>query len=328
MHLPERRPTPPRPDSPATGALLLLLAVLLLPLGCAPARPPVTQPPQAMRSVPPKVGLALGGGGARGFAEIGVLRVLEQEKIPIGLVAGTSVGSLVGAMYADSGRVLDAEFMAVAVKEADLFDYSALSFFSGGLVQGQGLESFLRAHLKHANIEEMKVPFAAVAVDLSTGKPIVFQRGSVARAVHASCAIPGVFVPVQIGGATYVDGGVVDPVPADVARRLGAGVVIAVAIPRGLPLKAPGNAVEVAYQGVAIMQEQITKCRLREADVVIRPDVSGVAFDDFSQKKRLMEAGEAAARLALPEIRAAIAAKTRLVPEKAPSPGTGAGQRP
>jgi len=264
--------------------------------------------------VPPKVGLALGGGGARGFAEIGVLRVLEQEKVPVSFVAGTSVGSLVGALYADTGRVLDAEFHAVAVTGEDLFDYRAFAVLSGGFVRGERLRRFLGANLGSRTIEEMKIPFAAVAVDVAAGKAVVFRRGPIAPAVHASCAIPGVFVPVRIGERTYVDGGVVNPVPADVVRSMGADVVVAVSIPPLAPSTVPTNPLAVAYQSVTIMSAEIARLRAREADVLVSPDVGDVAYDDFTQKKRLISAGEDAARRALPAIRAAIAAKTRRVP--------------
>ncbi len=260
------------------------------------------------------MGLALGGGGARGFAEIGVLRVLEQEKIPISFVAGTSVGSLVGALYADTGRVLDAEFHAIAVTEEDLFDYRAFAVFSGGFVKGERLRQFLGANLRSKSIEKMKIPFAAVAVDAATGRVVSFQRGAIAPAVHASCAIPGVFVPVVISGRTYIDGGVVNPVPADVARSMGAEVVIAVSIPPLTRSTVPANPVAIAYQAVTIMSAEIGRLRAREADVVITPDVGDIAYDDFTRKKRLIAAGEDAAREALPLIRAAIAARTRRVP--------------
>ncbi len=293
---------------PAAALLLLLLAAA----GCAsrpPAPPPVEPPP--LREARPRIGLALGGGGARGFAHIGALRVLEQEKIPIDVVVGTSVGSLIGALYADQGRVLDAELSALMVEEEDLFDYRAFAILSGGLVQGRKLEKFLRDHLKHPTIEAMAVPFAAVAVDLETGRTVVFRRGEAAPAVHASCAIPGVFVPVTIGGRTYVDGGVTNPVPASVARELGAEVVIAMSIPPPARKPPARNPVAVAYQAVSIMAAEIGRLRAGEADVVIETQAGQVDFDDFSQKRRLIEAGEAAARAALPAIHQAIAAKTR-----------------
>ncbi len=291
----------------AARPIMLLLAVGMAALGCVTG-PGVWPPPSAAQApLPPKVGLALGGGGARGFAHIGVVRVLEQEKIPIHLVVGTSVGSLVGALYADSGRVLDAEFHALAVQEEDLFDVRALAIFSGGLVKGERLRTFVKTHVKAGVIEEMAIPFAAVATDLRTGSAVVFDRGPVADAVHASCAIPGVFVPVQVGEVTLVDGGVVEPVPVSVARRLGATVVIAVAIPAAVPLTAPRSPLGVAYHAVTIMAAEMGRLKARDAEVVIEPQVGDVAYNDFSQKKRLIEAGEDAARAAVPAIRAALA---------------------
>ena len=281
-------------------------------VSCAQTQP--SAPPRVSSETPPKVGLALGGGGARGFAEVGVLRVLEQERIPIDVVAGTSVGSLIGALYCDNGSVVDLEFTAVKVVAEDLFDYSTFAIFSGGFVKGERLEAFLLGNLKHKSIETFRVPFSAVATDLRTGETMPFSRGSAARAVHASAAIPGVFVPVPIEGRTYVDGGASDPVPVDVARRMGADVVIAVSIARPIPSRAPQNPLEVAAQAAAIMASKIVECRLSEADVVIAPEVGDVGFDDFSQNRRLFEAGMEAASQALPKIRSAIAAKTRQIP--------------
>ncbi|MHB8077646.1 MAG: patatin-like phospholipase family protein [Candidatus Krumholzibacteriia bacterium] len=295
------------------SAIVLSVCTLLLTAGCAGPRPagtPAPAPP-AGEGIRPRIGLALGGGGARGFAHIGALRVLEQEKIPIDLVVGTSVGSLVGALYADQGRVLDAEMTALTVGEEELFDQTMIPLFSGGLVKGKKLEAFLRDNLKHPLIEDMVVPFAAVAVDLDSGETVVFRSGPVAPAVHASCAIPGVFVPVTIGGRTFVDGGVTNPVPASVARALGAEVVIAMSVPPPAPKPAARNQLSVTYHAISIMAAEIGRLRAGEADVVIAAEVGKVDFDDFSQKRRLIEAGEAAARAALPAIRAAIAAKTR-----------------
>lgn len=295
------------------SAIVLSVLCLLLTAGCAGPRPAVTPEPPAppREGIRPRIGLALGGGGARGFAHIGALRVLEQEKIPIDLVVGTSVGSLVGALYADQGRVLDAEMTALTVGEEELFDQTMIPLFSGGLVKGKKLEAFLRTNLKHPLIQNMVVPFAAVAVDLDTGETVVLRTGDAAAAVHASCAIPGVFVPVTIAGRTYVDGGVTNPIPASVARELGAELVIAMSVPPPAPKPAGRNQVSVAYHSISIMAAEIGRLRAGEADVVIATEVGKVDFDDFSQKRRLIEAGEAAARAALPAIRAAIAAKTR-----------------
>ncbi len=309
-----------RRPAQAAAAALVVSAALAGACGPAPRPAPAPPPPTPVptREVPPVVGLALGGGGARGFAEIGVLRVLEQEKIPVGIVVGTSVGSLIGALYADTGRVLDAELHALTITEEDIFDYKALAFLSGGLAKGDRLERFLDANLSHRTIESFRVPFAAVAADLATGTAVVFDRGPAARAVRASCAIPGVFVPVEIGGRTYVDGGVVDPVPARVARQKGAQVVVAVSVPARLPVTAPRTPIEVVTQSITIMAAEIGRLRARDADVVIEPDAGDVAYDDFGKRKRLIEAGEAATRKALPAIRAAIAAATRRVPAPVP----------
>jgi NTE family protein len=301
--------------TPRLWSVGVAAALSLAGWGCAGTRSePAALTPRTTVNPPPRVGLALGGGGARGFAEIGVLRVLEQEKVPVALVVGTSVGSLIGALYADSGKVVDLEFIAFGIEEEDLFDRSLLSFFSGGLVKGERLERFLEAHMTHRNIEELPVRFAAVAVDLKSGQEVVFDRGPVAPAVHASCAIPGVFVPVELDGVTYVDGGVADPVPADAARRLGADVVIAVSIPAAVPERAPGNPIQVAMRASAITSAQIARLRAAEADVVIAPDVGDVGYSDFTQKKRLVDAGIAAAEAAMPAIRAAIASRTRTAP--------------
>jgi len=296
----------------------LCASVLLLALAaCLETKPPVATPtvqPLATREVKPKVALVLGGGGARGFAHVGVLRELEKEKVPVDIVVGTSVGSLIGALYADTGRVLDLEYVALTLEKDDLFDYAALSVLSGGFIKGDRLQDFLESHLKHRSIESMPVRFAAVAVDVRTGETVVFDRGPVAPAVRASCAIPGAFVPVQYQGRTLVDGGVTNPIPADVARRMGAEVVIGVAIPAAVTPQAPTSPVGVAYQAVNIMSAEIGELRARESDIVVRPAVGDIAYDDFSQKKRLIEAGVAATQKAMPEIYNAVRAKTRQVP--------------
>lgn len=306
--LPCRRQPEPGPVARLRALALAGLALAtVLSAGCATA-PSGSPPVEAPR---PRVALALGGGGARGFAHIGVLRVLEQEKIPVDLVVGTSVGALIGALYADTGRVLDAELAALQVRKEDLFDYGALSLLSGGLVKGEKLERFVTSHVRARTIEQMKVPFAAVAVELRTGQTAVFESGPVAPAVHASAAIPGVFVPVEIDGITYVDGGVTAPVPAAIARRKGADVVIAVAIPAAVPADSPRTPVGVVLHTISIMAAEIGRLHASEADVVVEPFVGDVGYDDFSQAKRLIEAGEEAARAALPRIRAALAAKQR-----------------
>ncbi len=293
--------------------IFILFSVIFISCA-ATGKKETLQSQNEFKEIMPKIGIALGGGGARGFAEIGVLRVLEQEKIPIDVVVGTSVGSLIGAIYADSGKVLDAEFIAIPIKNEDIFDFKTFSFFSGGFVTGEKLRSFINTNLRNKNIENLKVKYGAVAVDLRTGQAVIFDRGPIARAVNASCAIPGVFVPVEIGGKFFVDGGVTDPIPVDFAIKKGADVVIAVAISPALPPITPKNPLEVVFHAITIMSSHIGVLGVKNADVVIHPDVGNIAYDDFTQKKRLIEAGEKAAREALPAIREAIKAKTKKSP--------------
>jgi NTE family protein len=280
--------------------------VVVLLLSCHPKREPLVPVSETQQPIPheKKIGLALGGGSARGFAEIGVLRVFEQEKIPISYVAGTSVGSFIGALYCDTGKVVDLEYHAMTIENNDIFDYSLLALLSGGLVKGDKLESFLLKNLRHTVLEDMAIPLTVVATDLRTGESVGFNTGSVSVAVHSSCAIPGIFQPVQIGARSFVDGGVADPVPVDFIKEKGADIVIAVAIPPDIPADPPTKMTEIFRHSAAIMYSEISECKLSMADVVIRPKCGEIRFNDFSKRRELVIAGEEAAREALPKIRA------------------------
>jgi NTE family protein len=296
--------------SARTIALLLVAAV-----GCATAPAPVVAPPPPVLPARPpepppmpRIALVLGGGAARGFAHIGVIRVLEQEKIPIDLVVGTSVGSLIGALYAQKRDVFELEWTAFALTKDDLLDTGVMNAVMGmGLAKGERLERFVESKLQVKTIEALQVPFAAVATDLNWGTKVVIDHGSVARAVHASSAIPGLFEPVAHLGKILVDGGVVDNIPISVARDRGADLVMAVDISEQVGNANITNLVDVLLQSANIMFALNTEHSKRGADVLITPDVGGVAMLDFSQKKRCMQAGMVAARAAVPRIRAAIA---------------------
>lgn len=275
-------------------------ALLILLTGCATAPPPVNDGPR------PQVALVLGGGAARGFAHVGVIRALEQEKIPIDMVVGTSVGSLIGALYAHELNSFELEWTAFSLQKEDLFDFVILSAGMGP-VKGDRLEAFVRAKLPVSDIEQLKLPFAAVATDLNRGTQVVLDRGSVARAVRASSSIPGVFQPVNHQGRLLVDGGVVDNLPAAVARQRGADIVIAVDISQNLTNYEIANLFDVTLQAVSIMTHGNAAVGQREADVVIRPAVGNVGMMDFTQKKQSMQAGIDAARAAMPQIHRAIA---------------------
>jgi NTE family protein len=218
------------PTRAAPVALAVLLALLA---GCraAPTIPPELRAlPQAPRDdVPPRVAVVLGGGAARGFAHVGVLRVLEDAGVPVELVVGTSVGSLVGALYADGHNARELEFLARDLDRDDFFDFGlAPALFGSGLARGDRVEGWMRRHLLARRIDELAIPYAAVATDLDDGSVVVLDHGDVASAVRASSAIPGVFEPVHLEGRLLADGGVVANLPVKVARALGADVVIAV----------------------------------------------------------------------------------------------------
>lgn len=274
----------------------------LLTVSCA-STPPVSVP----ETPKPKIALVLGGGAARGFAHIGVIRALEQEKIPIDMIVGTSVGSLIGAIYASDLNSFELEWTAFSLEKEHLFDFGMLTVFTGmGPVRGDKLEEFVRTKVPVANIENLKLPFAAVATDLNRGTRVILDRGSVARAVRASSAIPGVFNPVEHQGRLLVDGGVTDNIPIAVAREKGADIVIAVDISENVSNFNVTNMVDVVIQSVNIMSAQNAEFRKKNADILVSPAVGDVAMLDFTQKKRCMLAGIDAARKAMPEIKSKI----------------------
>ncbi len=296
-----------------------LIALAALAAACRTAAPPPVQvapppaavpPPAPPAPVPePRVALVLGGGAARGFAHIGVIRVLEQEHIPVDLVVGTSVGSLIGAIYASEKDSFDLEWTAFQLEQDDLFDFRLMNAVVGmGYAKGDRLEAFVKAKVKVADIEQLKVPFAAVATDLNWGQRVVLDRGSIARAVRASSAIPGVFEPVSHAGKLLVDGGVVDNIPVDVAREKGADIVIAVDVSQGVGNTSIKNVLDVLLQATNIMFAENVERKKQGADVLVEPAVAGVGMLDFTQKKRCMQAGIDAARAAVPRIRKAIEA--------------------
>ena len=282
----------------------LMVFLMIVVSSCAS-----TQAPPVTEAVRPKIALVLGGGAARGFAHVGVIRALEQEKIQIDMIVGTSVGSLIGAIYANDTNSFELEWTAFTLGKDDLFDYAIFSAITGmGVVKGDKLEDFVRAKIPTANIENLKLPFTAIATDLNRGSRVVLDRGSVAKAVHASSAIPGVFSPVDYQGRLLVDGGIVDNIPISVARDKGADIVIAVDISENVTNFNITNLVDVVIQSANIMFNENVKYRKKDADVLITPAVGDVGMLDFTQKKRCMQAGIAATQKAMPEIREKIEA--------------------
>lgn len=274
-----------------------------------PPAPPI-EPPPAVKPVPrpPRIGLALGGGAARGFAHIGVIQVLEENGIRPDLVAGTSAGSLVAALYASGKNGAELAALAESMDESAFTDWS---FPGRGLIRGEGLAKYVRDQTGGRHIEQMRIPLGIVATDLDSGQPILFQLGDPGVAVRASSAVPAVFQPVRIGSHEYVDGGLVAPVPVRFARQMGAELVIAVDISAGLDGNATGDAMRMLLQTFAIMGRSINNFELRDADLVLRPKLANVGGADFSARKRAIQAGRDAALAQLPALRERIVAKTR-----------------
>ena len=247
----------------------------------------------------------MGGGAAKGFAHIGVLKMLEANGLNIAFVAGTSAGSVVGAMYASGMDPFVMQQQAFVLDESNIRD---VSLFSGGLIKGLKLQDYVNTLVKHKPIESLRLPFAAVATQLETGQRTVFTRGNTGQAVRASSSVPGVFEPVKIGKFSYVDGGIVSPVPVDAARQLGADLVIAVDISSKANGKAPDGMLGIVNQSIMIMGQKLGEQELARADVVIRPRVNSIGPVEFEQKNQAILEGEKAALSAMPQIRARIAA--------------------
>lgn len=298
--------------------LCWMAAGLLGVSGCGSLQPPaVVLPspptPEPTQWRPPRIGLALGGGAARGFAHVGVIEVLEQQGIKPDLVVGTSAGSLVAALYASGMNAAELTAAALQMEEAAMADWT-LPIFSRGLLRGEALARYVNRQVQGRNLQDMKVPLGILATDLASGKGVLFQRGDTGTAVRASSAVPGVFTPVTIGGRQYVDGGLVAPVPVEQARQMGAELVIAVDISSAPDGAASSDALRVVLETFTIMGQSINRYVLEQADVVVRPALSGVGSADFAARQRSMAAGREAMQAALPKLREQLQAKRRVVP--------------
>ena len=275
------------------------------PIVVTPPLPPAVVPPVPPK--PPRIGLALGGGAARGFAHIGVIQVLEENGIKPDLVVGTSAGSLVAALYASGKTGQEMTSMAQTMDEGSITDWA---FPTRGLIRGEALARYVREQTGNKPIEAMRLPLGIVATDLDNGTPILFQRGDTGVAVRASSAVPAVFQPVRIGTREYVDGGLTSPVPVRFARQMGAEMVIAVDISSPPDGNATTDVMKMLLQTFAIMGKSINQFELRDADIVLRPGLTGVSSADFSARLRAIQAGRDVAQRLLPEIKARLAALT------------------
>lgn len=284
---------------------LLLLATLLTACAApAPAPKPPVPAPVAVQKPPLKIALVLGGGAARGFAHIGVIKSLEAQGIVPDIVVGTSAGSVVGALYASGMSGFELQNLALQMKEDLLADWTLPN---RGVLKGAALQDFINQNVKNQPIQKFPKPLGVVATDLQSGERVVFRGGNAGMAVRASSAVPGVFQPVEMNGRDYVDGGLTSPVPAQVARTMGADFVIAVDISNVSRRERLSGTLDVLLQTFAIMGHTLSGHELKEADVVVRPQTAAVSSTDFEGRHLAILEGEKAAAAIMPELKARLA---------------------
>jgi len=255
----------------------------------------------------PGIGLALGGGFARGFAHVGVLRVLEENQVPVSHIAGASVGSILGAAYASGAPLARIISVCRTIRFRDIARWRVSRL---GLANNQRLGDLIERVFESLQFEHLRIPLAVVATDLSSGEPVVFTQGNLVDAIRASCAFPGLFEPVEIGTRCLADGGLVAPVPTRAARELGATSVVGISVGmqdghRG----APTNIFQVVSRAVSAAQKHQLEVWERYANLVLRPDVQFLAWDDFDRAEEAIEAGVVAARRALPRMQKLLSAQ-------------------
>ena len=249
----------------------------------------------------PSLGIALGGGFARGIAHIGALKVLEEEGIPIDYVAGTSVGAIIGAGYCGG---MTAEELGELARTLRLSNFARLTLSRYGFYNNDRMVRFFARVLKRHTFEEMRIPLAITATEFRTGEPVVFTKGPIVDPIRASCAYPGMFLPVEIDGRSYIDGMLAYAVPTTPLKQMGAERVIGMYLSAHWNnTKPPRHVFEVIGQCFSIAQARLADSWKKDADIVIEPDVNGFAYDCFERTPELIAAGEAAMRAALPQVK-------------------------
>ncbi len=295
---------------------LFALALLLAGCGSEPRVPAPVEtpaPPAAPVAKKIRIGLALGGGAARGFAHIGVIKALEAQGIYPDIVVGTSAGSVVGALYAAGNNGFALQKIAMEMDESTISDWAIPLFGkSSGVLKGDALQNYVNKAVHNVPMEKLKIRFGAVATDLQNGQPILFQRGNTGQAVRASSSVPSVFQPVKIGDRSYVDGGLVAPVPVRFVREMGADFIIAVNISSQTEAHAAVSSLEVLLQTFSIMGQRLNHYELKDADVVIQPALGKMGGNDFAGRNLAILAGEQAAAAIMPQLKAKLKVKQGL----------------
>lgn len=264
-----------------------------------------------------KIGLALSGGGAWGLAHIGVLKVLEENKIPIDYISGTSMGAVIGAIYSAESNAKKLEKDSLSVKWNSLFDYT---LSKSGLIKGEAIESFLDKKLSNITFDDLKIPFYVTAFDIENKQEVIFHKGDVSKAVRASISVPGFFLPIENNGRILVDGGVADPIPIGILKKIGAEIIIAVNVMRIEDIKSPiqeeatvkkptkkiPDMIHIILKTFEIMQAENCRSEIEQdrADLLIHPRIAEkIGWSEFGKVKEAIKIGEKAARNSIDELR-------------------------
>lgn len=253
----------------------------------------------------PKIGLALGSGGARGFAHLGVLKAFHEHSIPVAMIAGSSMGALVGCFYAFGHDIRHLISLSKAFKRKYYLDFTIPKM---GFITGKRVKDLLNLFMQGKNLEELPLPVAVIATNLKTGEKVVFRKGPIADAVRASISIPGIFIPEKIDGTLYVDGGVADRVPVSAVKEMGADIVIGVDVSRVDRQAEIHTVYDVIMQSLDILQMEIMNAREVESDVMISPQVERFSGRAFKNIGEIIQKGEEAALQQIPAIQRAISA--------------------
>jgi len=288
-----------------------LIIILLLTQCAAKPRPGLVTPedmPPSTKIEKVRVALVLGGGGAKGFAHLGAIEVLEENNIPIDLIVGSSAGSAVGAIYADSKDIAKTKNILFKAKNSELLDFSLYEFMQifdkpTAPITGQAYENFIFDNMEAKNFTELKIPLVVVTADTKTGQKFVINSGPIAPAVRASSAIPPIIAPVNIYHRTLFDGGVIEPVPVKTAKEYNPKLIIAIDISSPPHKKAPNNIVDLTYKAIWISYYELARMQSGLADINIHPNLEGYEMFDDHKKEELYQLGRKAALEALPAIK-------------------------